>query len=100
MMDGQIRLTTPEPTTLLNLNITKRDNSNIVCLSNNAKGSVLHHLANIFAPLPKKKKSRLNLIMLLDQYCSTELSALMEYFISTPNGSHEAPVTNKHLKHG
>lgn len=26
--------------------------------------------------------------------------ALMEYFISTPNGSHEAPVTNKHLKHG
>lgn len=56
MMDGQIRLTTPEPTTLLNLNITKRDNSNIVCLSNNAKGSVLHHLANIFAPLPKKKK--------------------------------------------
>lgn len=58
MMDGQIRLTTPEPTTLLNLNITKRDNSNIVCLSNNAKGSVLHHLANIFAPLPKKKKNQ------------------------------------------
>lgn len=73
--DGWTGLTTPEPTMMLDFKITERKLRHHVPL-----WSVLHHSWNFALPSPPQKKSRLNLINLLDQCSSTELYAIMEIF--------------------